>query len=359
MTRVHGRGENVRSFILKNIEAHPSDISKVAAGHFGITRQAVSRHLQKLTAEGCLTETGNTKGRRYKLVSSTVWSHHYPITKELAEDVVWSNDIRPALGKLPDKVLNIWNHGFTEMFNNAIDHSNGTSIFVEIRKTATSAEMALFDDGVGIFRKIQAALGLVDERQALLELAKGKFKTDPKNHAGEGIFFTSRMFDSFQILSGGIHFSHQFDQTEDWVLERKEVRSGTTVWMTLNNHTSRTTKKIFDKFSSEDEDYGFTKTVVPVRLAQYGNDRLVSRSQAKRLLARVDLFKKVLFDFTEVSEIGQAFADEIFRVFASNHPEVELVVVDANSEVKRMIARAKGGRSEDVAAAAGDDKPEN
>src|SRR5688500_11476031 len=126
MTRVHGRGENVRSFILKNIEAHPSDISKVAAGHFGITRQAVSRHLQKLTAEGCLTETGNTKGRRYKLVSSTVWSHHYPITKELAEDVVWSNDIRPALGKLPDKVLNIWNHGFTEMFNNAIDHSNGT-----------------------------------------------------------------------------------------------------------------------------------------------------------------------------------------------------------------------------------------
>lgn len=346
MTRVHGRGETVRSFILRNVESHAGDINKIAAEHFGITRQAVSRHLQKLTAEGCLTDSGNTRGRQYKLVSSTVWGHSYPIVQGIAEDIVWSSDIRPALGRLPDNVMNIWNHGFTEMFNNAIDHSGGTSIFVELRKTAASAEMAIFDNGVGIFRKIQNALGLVDERQALLELAKGKFTTDPKNHAGEGIFFTSRMFDSFQILSGGIYFSHQIDKAEDWVLEREEARSGTAVWMTLSNHTSRTTKKVFDKYSSEDEDYGFTKTVVPVRLAQYGNDKLVSRSQAKRLLARIDLFKKVIFEFTEVPEIGQAFADEIFRVFAANHPEIELVVMDANSDVRRMIARAKSGRSD-------------
>jgi anti-sigma regulatory factor (Ser/Thr protein kinase) len=344
MTRIHSRGEDIRSFIIRNVESHPRDISKIAAERFGITRQAVSRHLQKLTAEGCLTDSGNTRGRQYKLVSSTVWGHSYPVVSGLAEDIVWNTDIRPALGRLPDNVMNIWNHGFTEMFNNAIDHSDGSAIFVEVRKTAASAEMAIFDDGVGIFRKIQNALQLVDERQALLELAKGKFTTDPQNHAGEGIFFTSRMFDSFQILSGGVFFSHQFDKAEDWVLEREEAKSGTAVWMTLNNHTSRTTKKIFDKYSSEDEDYGFTKTVVPVRLAQYGNDKLVSRSQAKRLLARIDLFKKVIFEFTEVPEIGQAFADEIFRVFASNHPEIELLVVDANADVKRMIARARLGR---------------
>jgi hypothetical protein len=53
-----------------------------------------------------------------------------------------------------------------------------------------------------------------------------------------------------------------------------------------------------------------------VRLAKYGNDQLISRSQAKRLLARIELFKIVLFDFSGVETIGQAFADEIFRVFA-------------------------------------------
>ena len=82
------------------------------------------------------------------------------------------------------------------------------------------------------------------------------------------------------------------------------------------------------------------KTVVPVRLAQYGNDRLVSRSQAKRVLNRVELFKTVMFNFEEVPTIGQAFADEIFRVFANSHPEINLVVVRANSEIKRMIAAA-------------------
>jgi len=85
------------------------------------------------------------------------------------------------------------------------------------------------------------------------------------------------------------------------------------------------------------DDYGFSKTLVSVRLAQYGNEALISRSQAKRLVARVELFKTVLFDFGGVKEIGQAFADEIFRVFANRHPEIELQSTHANSEVKRMI----------------------
>jgi hypothetical protein len=111
--------------------------------------------------------------------------------------------------------------------------------------------------------------------------------------------------------------------------------------MKLNNHTSRTTKKVFDQYS--DEDYGFTKTVVPVKLAQYGQDKLISRSQARRLLARVELFKTVLFDFKGVESIGPAFADEIFRVFALEHPEIRLIPTTASSAVKRMVGRARPG----------------
>jgi hypothetical protein len=131
----------------------------------------------------------------------------------------------------------------------------------------------------------------------------------------KGIFFTSRVFEAFDILSGGVYFSHKLGDAEDWILERARPQSGTLVWMELNNHTSRTLKKVFDQFTSDDA-LGFTKTVIPVRLAQYGEDKLVSRSQAKRLLARVERFKTVIFDFTEVESIGQAFADEVFRVFA-------------------------------------------
>jgi len=241
---------------------------------------------------------------------------------------------------MPENVLDIWHYGFTEMFNNAMDHSTGHSISVSISRTAVSTEIFIRDDGVGIFKKIQKALNLLDERHAILELAKGKLTTDPKRHSGEGIFFTSRMFDEFDILSGGLFFTHVFGGTHDWLLERDKFQSGTAVWMKVNNHSSRTTTKIFSQYTSG-EDFGFTKTVVPVDLARYGNENLISRSQAKRLLARIDLFKIVIFDFQDVPTIGQAFADEIFRVFALNHPDMELHAIHANSEVKRMISRAK------------------
>jgi uncharacterized protein (DUF1330 family) len=84
--------------------------------------------------------------------------------------------------------------------------------------------------------------------------------------------------------------------------------------------------------------------VIPVRLARMGAESLVSRSQAQRLLARVDRFKVVLFDFRDVETIGQAFADEIFRVYAKGHPEVELLPIHASVQVQQMISRATAPR---------------
>ena len=340
MTGVRSRGERIRGFIINNVEKHPTDVAKLAAHKFGITRQAVNKHLKRLVDEHALAQHGNTRSRSYRLHPLEEWQESYSITDTLAEDVVWRQDVITSLDQLPENIFDIWHYGFTEMFNNAIDHSDGSVITVQLKKTATSTELALYDDGIGIFNKIQDELDLLDERHAILELAKGKLTTDPDNHTGEGIFFTSRMFDGFEILSGGTYFSHKFGEKEDWILERDKFSSGTAAWMKLNNHTSRTTKIIFDKFTSGD-DFGFTKTVVPVRLAQYDDDKLVSRSQAKRLLARIDRFKTVLFDFKGVDTIGLAFADEVFRVFALKHPEIELIPIKTNSAVRRVIQRAR------------------
>lgn len=84
-----------------------------------------------------------------------------------------------------------------------------------------------------------------------------------------------------------------------------------------------------------------TETVVPVRLAQYGDEKLVSRSQAKRLLVGLDKFRVVVFNFAEVEAIGQAFADEVFRVFRKQHPDIEIKSLNANEEVTQMICRAE------------------
>ena len=110
-------------------------------------------------------------------------------------------------------------------------------------------------------------------------------------------------------------------------------------FLKLRNETRRTSKKVFDCFFSGD-DYAVTETVVPVRAVRHGDEQLVSRSQAKRLLARVDQFRTVRLDFIRIDAIGPAFADEIFRVFALRHPDVELVAINTNADVERMIARA-------------------
>lgn len=336
------QGEQVRQFILNSVAAHSADLVGHVAKKLSISRQAVGKHLLRLKEQGAIVNEGTARVPRYLLAPLETEEFSYAISPGLQEDIVWTQHIKSSLTHLPGNVLNIWNHGFTEMFNNAIDHSGGTEIDVTISKTAITSQLILSDNGVGIFKKIQSELGLLDERHAIFELSKGKLTTDPKNHSGEGIFFTSRMFDNFSILAGGLFFDHKREGRahEDWLLERDRAGVGTTVVMELNNHTARTTKKVFDEYSSG-EDYGFSKTVVPLKVAKYSMDELVSRSQAKRLLARVDLFKTVIFDFKDVDAIGQAFADQIFRVFAAGHPDIELVPIHMSKSVADMVRRAR------------------
>jgi anti-sigma regulatory factor (Ser/Thr protein kinase) len=343
LVKVRSRGEKIRSFILENVESFPRDIAKRAAAEFGITRQAVNKHLVQLVKEKALVEAGNTRNRTYKLCPIAKVDKMYELTPDVQEDIVWRNDVLQLLAGLPENVIDIWRYCFTEMFNNAIDHSAATYISVSVERTAASTIIRIYDNGIGIFKKIQDALGLLDQRHAVFELSKGKLTTDPARHTGEGIFFSSRMVDNFRILSSETYFSHNFGESEDWILQDEQPTSGTLVSMRLNNHTSRTTKKVFSEFTT-DEDIGFTKTVVPVRLAQYGDDKLVSRSQAKRLLDRIDRFKKVIFDFKEVSAIGQSFADEIFRVFQNSHPSIELIPINVNADVQDVILRAQSVR---------------
>jgi anti-sigma regulatory factor (Ser/Thr protein kinase) len=337
--RLRARGEEIRGFILSEIERHPRDIANIIAERFNISRQAAHKHLANLVAQGALVPEGKTRHRRYKLAALLEWRHLYYLKSGVTEDIVWSRDVAPVLGSLPRNVMDIWHFCITEMFNNAIDHSEGETALIQIARTAPNTQIMMMDDGVGIFRKIQNALGLADERHAVLELAKGKFTTNPKGHTGQGIFFTSRLLDSFDILSRGVYFTHTFGRDEDWILEQPTESDGTTVFMKLSNHSARTDKQIYDQYSTGEE-YGFTKTVVPVRLAQYGDDKLVSRSQAKRLLARIDRFKLVIFDFDGVESVGQAFADEIFRVFAKGHPGIEIIPVKAAPQVQQMINAA-------------------
>lgn len=318
------------------IVGHGANLSKGLVDKFGVSRMTAVRALRALVAEEWLETTGSTHPV-FRLGKNRQTIKTYPLPG-VDESMAWIHDFSPCF-ELPANIANITHYGFTEMVNNANDHSEGK--FVTILMTVKNGRLALMvvDDGVGIFEKISKAMNLPDRRLAILELSKGKFTTDPSKHSGEGIFFTSRMFDQFQIEANDLHYDHDVRDRHDWLLEMERPDTGTLLYMSMPIDSKRTTQEVFDSYSSGD-DYGFHKTVVPVRLAKVGNENLVSRSQAKRLVARFEGFKTVLLDFTGIDEIGQAFADEVFRVFGLTHPGVELVPVNAIPAVQQMINRA-------------------
>jgi anti-sigma regulatory factor (Ser/Thr protein kinase) len=324
------------------VDSFPADIVRIAAEHFGLSRQAVHKHLSRLIKEGAIVGEGQSRARRYRLATTNAWMHTWPLRDTPPEDQVWLHTVRPSLADLPRNVLSTWHFGFTEMFNNALEHSEGTRIEVDFARNHRWSAITLRDDGIGIFQKVQSALGLSDPRHAVIELAKGKFTTDPANHSGEGIFFTSRAFDRLLIESHEVEYSSRLDDNLAPTALGWEQQPGTTVRLLLANDTSRTLKEAFDVHTIEGDDgYAFARTSVPVRLMHYGDDELVSRSQGRRLLSRFERFRVIELDFSGVESVGQAFADEVFRVFASRHPEVVFEVTHATPAVAKMIARAR------------------
>jgi anti-sigma regulatory factor (Ser/Thr protein kinase) len=331
---------NIREFILITIEDHPETVTSLAVQKFGVSRMAIARYMARLEDDGLIEAQGKTRARRYRLKPIVDFSKTIErgVMPPWTEDSVWREQIIPLMKDVRQNVIDICQYGFTEMLNNVIDHSRSPDAFIHYDRTYTKIKLMVVDHGIGIFNKIQEDFNLSDARTALLELSKGKLTSDRRRHSGEGIYFTSRMFDEFAILSGHLSYSKSRRDGDDWLIkstDRDEDTKGTAVRMTIRADADWTMRDIFDKYQGEN--IYFRKTHVPIALGRYPGEQLVSRSQAKRILARFPDFSEVTLDFTGVTEIGQAFADEIFRVFKNEHPKTLLVVANTNQNIDRMI----------------------
>jgi anti-sigma regulatory factor (Ser/Thr protein kinase) len=268
------------------------------------------------------------------------FEYHYSLETPLDEDTIWRKDISPHLTGIARNVTQVCQYGLGKIVNNAIEHSGSPALTIKIALGDTHIRFAVIDAGVGIFRKIANDLGLEKPAHAVLELIKGKFTSDPQHHSGEGIFFTSRIFDVFTVASENLSFSRYGNE------DRFEVSDsnggGTTVIMETGKNSKIVLADIFNEYADPDKQPGFYKTSIPVQLMQYEGESLMSRSQARRLMNRFDRFREVVLDFSGVDFIGQGFADEIFRVFANANPGTQLVPVHCAETVEKMIAHVRG-----------------
>lgn len=309
-------------------------------GNFS-NRTFVSKHLKLLKEAGMVSARREGKHIFYAATDRIVIFDQEMNLKGLKEDEVWDEIARSErlIKNTSENARGVLYYGFTEMLNNAIDHSRSAKAHVTVKISDGILSFEIRDYGVGVFRNVMQGRQLENEEEAIQELMKGKTTTAPTAHSGEGIFWTSKMADFFSLSS--YEYRLVIDNLiKDYTIAVNEVPlGGTEVVFEVNAQTDMSLEEFFGRYMSEENDYAFDTTVIHVNLYRSG-EVWISRSQARRVLSGLDRYKRVVLDFGGIELVGQAFCDEIFRVFRYKHPEIELVPINMNKSVEMMVRRA-------------------
>jgi hypothetical protein len=319
---------------------------------FKISRQYTNILVSSLVEEHKLIKLGSTR-KAFYVLPEYAQSHQeiFPVryTKSFRNDGLEEHKVLnqieetfPTIKNLPENVRSIFTFAFSEMLNNAIEHSKSVRIGVEVSVTKKILSFIIQDSGIGVFRNVMKKRGLRSELEAVQDILKGKTTTMPKSHTGEGIFFTSKASDVFILDSFGYQLIVNNELPDVFVKTVKKIKRGTRVMFKISADSERHLSEIFKEYTNlaGEDDYGFDKTQIYVKLYTIGGVH-ISRSQARRVLAGLEKFKIIIFDFDKVPTVGQAFADEVFRVFHNKYPQIKLEAENMEEGVKFMVERAQ------------------
>ena len=334
------RLQAVTQWITAAAQQHGERLPALLMERLGIGRRTALALLQQLVATQWLQrDAGRRRQPVFRPGALRQVVQRYPLAG-LHEDLPWQRDIAPFLD-LPPHVARMAQHAFTELLNNAVDHSGGSQVTVSVRQTPLQLQLLVSDDGVGIFGRIQQDFAIDDATLAMLELAKGKLTSAPAHHSGHGLFFTSRLADVFDLHANHRAFQYRGWTRRSWHAAKAVPRDGSSVYVAIALDTQRTLDQVLRAHSADGAGYGFEATSVPLQLMTGPNTALDSRAQAKRVASRLQRFRRAEMDFSGITEIGHGFADELFRVFAREHPAVELVPLAMAPRVAAMVASVR------------------
>ena len=337
--------EKILDLAQKNQKIRTADVLAILEKK--LSRTYVSRVINSLVKEGKLVKGGSTAGAFYvlpenkDLIQSEIFYQKIFGRKGLEEHMVLDEIRRTTIySDLRDNVRSIFDYAFSEMLNNAIEHSQSEKISVNVFTSKNDLVFFVEDHGVGVFRNIQKKKKLNSELEAVQDLLKGKTTTAPQLHTGEGIFFTSKVAALFTLESFQVRLMIDNKIPDIFVSTKNKKLSGTTVMFSINLDSKLHLTDIFRKYQSNQDTMAFDKTEVKIRLFTMGTVH-VSRSQARRVLHELNKFKAITLDFDRVPLIGQGFADEIFRVYKSRHPEINIIPINMNEAVEFMVNRVE------------------
>ena len=188
--------EEIKDFIIETIYKN-GNVFKEVLEQYPISRQTVSKYIKEFIDKDIVEKESKSKYRLKFYVNETKQYDNI----NLEEDVVYEDFVSKYEKDKKENVRDLLVYTFTEMLNNAIEHSGGDKISISYAENYKEIVVCIQDNGIGIFKKIKKDHNLENENQAIFELRKGKLTSDSVNHSGEGIFFTSKVVDDFFINS--------------------------------------------------------------------------------------------------------------------------------------------------------------
>ena len=335
--------EKIYKLLIKKPGLSAIEISE--RGDFG-NRTYVSKNLATLIKENRVRPEKHGRNVIYFVTDNIVALEENLNLKGLKEDEIWQKVRKSTnfLNDLSENAENILYFAFTEMLNNAIDHSRSGVGYVKIWLEDNKLKFIVKDNGVGVFKNVMVSRKIPNEPDAARELIKGKLTTQPGWHSGEGIFWTSKISDKFALKS------YDYELTLDNIINDYSIKKiedslvGTEVYFEIAKDTNKSLQKLFRDFSFDHQKLTLDTTIIPVKLFEEG-EIWISRSQAKKLLTGLEKYKKIIFDFAGIEVIGQAFADEIFRVFNILHPDIILEPINMSESVRLMVSHARNDQT--------------
>lgn len=322
---------------------HPEGLDLELAARFGVTRRTARHALRRLAELHWLAIDGSPRRPRYRpgLLRQVVRTY---TLRDLQEDIPWLLHFAPYFA-LPAHVNRLVQHAFGELLNNAIDHSEGTQATVSLRQTASHVQLLVSDNGRGLFDHIAEAFAIDSPELAMLELSKGKLTTQPDRHTGQGLFFTSRLADVFDLHANAVAFQQLAWDDRGWRPRRALQHRGTSVFASFSLETPVTLESMRRAWSLDGQGVHLERTVVPLRLIASERVGLESRAQARRVGTRLHAFARAEIDFGGIPDIGHAFADELFRVLPRDAPALDLVPINMSPAVAAMVHSVRAASS--------------
>ena len=328
--------QKIKKFILDNITLHQKDIIHTAIQRFGVSRQAILKHMHALIAEKQVLAYGKTRDRIYELRPHLNFNKTVKINEKFYPREIVGNYITPHLDVVENNIKEIIQFSMTALMNNILEHSKAKQFYFKLFKTYNDFHIIIRDNGIGIFKKIQSNLDLEDCLIAAMELAKGRITTDSENHSGDELNAILHLFDIVKIEANRKSLIYN-STLNKWMIENSVHKHGTSLYLKIDPASNRNCEMIFKKLF----DVPNNRLTIPISLIMVpGMELINSRTQAKSILRNIENFSQVTFDFNQVELIGPAFADELVRESKKKNNLAKLNWINSSKMIDVLMSRA-------------------